>query len=209
MASLVGEIVQRERKPAEGAARAGQPELAGRELETRLVVPHVHGDDVVRDGQPVQLERLRPVAEQCLLERGGSGHVPVGQAYGEAVDEELRVRQRLRPGRRQRRGSRRARDVPRVLSVGEPAGVDRGQQGFEIGLPGQSGVQVLQALRGLQHERRRVAAPSQRKRDLRPHPLRPRFVQLAPRPDLSRYQQGLRGLEVSRCVLRLGRRQSP
>ena len=97
----------------------------------------------------------------------------------------------------------------RVLSVGEPAGVDRGQQGFEIGLPGQFGVQALQPLRGPQHERRRVAAPSQRERDLRPHPLRARLVQLARRPDLSRHQQGLRGLEVSRCVLRLGRRQSP
>ena len=116
---------------------------------------------------------------------------------------------RLRPGRRQRRGSRGARDLPRVLSVGEPAGVDRSQQGFEIGLPGQFGVQALQPLRGPQHERRRVAAPPQRERDLRPHPLRARLVQLARRPDLSRYQQGLGGLEVSRCILRLGRRQSP
>jgi hypothetical protein len=93
--------------------------------------------------------------------------------------------------------------------VGQPAGVDRGQQGFEIGLPGQVGVQALQPLRCPQHERRRVAAPSQRERDLRPHPLRTRLVQLARRPDLSRYQQGLSGLEVSGRVLRLGRRQSP
>jgi hypothetical protein len=114
------------------------------------------------------------------------------------------------PARRlQRRGSRGARDLPRVLSLGEPAGVDRRYQGFEIGLPGQFGVQALQPLRCPQHERRRVAAPSQRERDLRPHPLRARLAELARRPGLSRYQQGLRGLEISGCVLRLGRRQSP
>ena len=93
--------------------------------------------------------------------------------------------------------------------VGESAGVDRGYQGFEIGLPGQLGVQALQPLRCPQHERRRVAAPSQRERDLRPHPLHARLAEFARRPDLSRYQQGLRGLEIPGCVLRLGRRQSP
>ena len=81
-----------------------------------------------------------------------------------------------------------ARDPPRVLSVGEPAGVDRRYQGFEIGLPGQFGIQALQPLRCPQHERRRVAAPSQRERDLRSHPLRARFAEFAQRPDLSRYQ---------------------
>ena len=113
------------------------------------------------------------------------------------------------PGRQHRRGSRGARDLPRVLSLGEPAGVDRRYQGFEIGLPGQVGIQALQPLRCPQHERRRVAAPSQRERDLRPHPLRARLAEFARRPGLRRYQQGLRGLEVSGCVLRLGRRQSP
>ena len=92
---------------------------------------------------------------------------------------------------------------------GEPPGVDRRYQGFEIGLPGQLGIQALQPLRCPQHERRRVAAPSQRERDLRPHPLRARLAEFARRPGLSRYQQGLRGLEISGCVLRLGRRQSP
>ena len=47
------------------------------------------------------------------------------------------------PEGRQRCGSRGARDLPRVLSAGESAGVDRGYQGFEIGLPGQLGVQAL------------------------------------------------------------------
>ena len=94
----LGEIVQRERKPAEGAVRSRLPDLAGREIEPRLVVPQVHGDDVVRDGQPVQLVRLRPVAAQCLLQRRGGGQVPIGQAHGQAVNEQLRVRQRLRPG---------------------------------------------------------------------------------------------------------------
>jgi len=115
------------------------------------------------------------------------------------------MRQRLRPGRLQRRGSRGARDLSRVLSLGEPAGVDRRYQGFEIGLPGQLGIQALQPLRCPQHERRRVAAASQRERDLRPHPLHERVAELAERPDLGRGQQGLRGLEVARRVLRPGR----
>ena len=153
--------------------------------------------------------RLRPVAAQRLLERGGGGQVPIGQAHGEAVDEQLRVRQRLRPGRPQRCGSRGARDLPRVLPVGQSAGVDRGHQGFEIGLPGQLGVQALQPLRCPQHERRRVAAPSQRERDLRPHPLHARLAELAQRSELSRDQEGLSGLEIPGCVLRPGRRQSP
>ena len=54
-----------------------------------------------------------------------------------------------------------------------------------------------------------MAAPSQRERDLHPHPLRAGLAEFARRPGLSRYQQGLRGLEISGCVLRLGRRQSP
>ena len=89
------------------------------------------------------------------------------------------------------------------------AGVDRGYQGFEVGLPGQLGVQALQPLCGLQHERRCVAASSQRERDLRPHPLHPRLTEFARRSELSRYQKSLRGLEIPGCVLRLGRRQSP
>jgi hypothetical protein len=59
--------------------------------------------------------------------------------------------------------------------MGEPAGVDRGPEGFEIGLPGQLGIQRLQPLR----------------------------------PDLSGRQQNLRGLEITRRILRLGRRQRP
>jgi hypothetical protein len=104
--------------------------------------------------------------------------------------------------------SRRARPAARP-ALGESAGVDRRYQGFKIGLPGQLGIQALQPLRCPQHERRRVAAPSQRERDLRPHPLRARLAEFARRPGLRRHQQGLRGLEISGCVLRLGRRQSP
>ena len=40
-----------------------------------------------------------------------------------------------------------------------------------------------------------------------PHPLHVRVAELAERSDLRRYQQGLRGGEISRRVLRLGRRQ--
>jgi hypothetical protein len=93
--------------------------------------------------------------------------------------------------------------------VGEPAGIDRGYQGFEIGLPGQFGVQALQPLCCPQHERRRVGAPSQRERDLRSHPLYARLAEFARRSELSGYQQGLSSLEIAGCVLRLGRRQSP
>ena len=91
----------------------------------------------------------------------------------------------------------------------EPARVDRGHQGFEVGFPGQPGIQGGQPLRGPQQERRRIAAPSQGKGDLRPHPLHPRMAERAERPDLGRGQQGLRGLEIPRRVLRLGRRESP
>jgi len=48
----------------------------------------------------------------------------------------------------ERRRSRRARDLARVLAMGEPTGVDRGHEGFEISLPGQLGIQSLQPLRG-------------------------------------------------------------
>ena len=40
-------------------------------------------------------------------------------------------------------GSRGPRDLPHVLPLGKAAGVDGGYQGFEIGPPGQLGVQAL------------------------------------------------------------------
>ncbi len=123
---------------------------------------------------------------QCLLESGGSGQVPVGQPHGEAVDEQLRGR--FRTVRPRRRGSRGPCDLPDVLPVSEAAGVDRGYQGFEIGSPGQLGVQALQPLRGPQDERRRVTAPSQRERALRPHPLHAGLPEFAQRSHLSGYQ---------------------
>ena len=63
--------------------------------------------------------------------------------------------------------------------MGEPAGVDRGHEGFEVGLSGQLGIQSLQPLGRSQQQRRRIAAPLQRKRDLRPHPLHVRAAELA------------------------------
>ena len=79
----------------------------------------------------------------------------------------------------ERHGPRRPRDLQDVLPMGQPAGVDRGHQGFEIGLPGQLGIQGLQPLRGSQQQRRRVATAPQGKRDLRPHPLHVRKAELA------------------------------
>ena len=87
----------------------------------------------------------------------------------------------------------------------QAADVHRGHQGFQVGLPGQLGVQLLQPLRRPQQQRRRVAPSPERERHLGPHPLYERVVELAERPDLGRGQQGLRGLEVARLVLRPGR----
>ena len=97
----------------------------------------------------------------------------------------------------------------RVRPADEPAGVDRGHQRLDIGAPGQFGVQVLQPLRGPQQQRRGVAAPAQRERDLGPHPLDKRLAQLGQRPDLGRDQEGLRGQEIPRRVLGLGRGERP
>jgi len=86
--------------------------------------------------------------------------------------------------------------------MGEPAGVDRGHEGLEIGLPGKVGIKSLQPLRGPEQERRRISAPSQGERDLRPHPLHVRRAELADRADLSHGQQGLRGPEITGGILR-------
>jgi hypothetical protein len=200
----LGQVIERERKPAQRAVRAGQPDLAGGELEPRLVVPQVHRDQVVGHEPPVQLLRPGPVAAQRLAEQGSGGRVPVGQPRRQAAEQQLGVRERLVLGRGRCRSGR-ARDLEHVLPVGQAAGVDGGHQGFQIGLPGQAGVQVLQPLRRPEQQRRRVAPSSQRERDLRPHPLHERVVELTQRADLGRGQECLRGLEIPGCVLRPGR----
>ena len=198
----LGEVVERERKPAQRAVRPGQPDLAGGELEPRLVVPQIHRDEVIGHAQPVQLRRPGPVAVQRLAEQGGGRRVPVGQPHRQAAEQQLGVLGLPVP-RSCRSG--RARDLERVLPAGQAADVDGGHEGLQIGLPGQARVQVLQPLGRLEQQRRRVAPSSQRERDLRPHPLHQRVAELTQRPDLGRGQESLRGLDIPRRVLRPGR----
>jgi hypothetical protein len=205
----LGQVVQRERQPAEGAAGPGQPDLAVRELEPRLVVPQIHRDQVVRGAQPVQLHRLRAVAGQRLLEQGGGGLVAVGQAGGQAAQQQLDVRQRMGLHRTAGRQPGGPGHLRQVRPADEPAGVDPGHQGLDVGPPRQFGVQVLQPLRGPQQQRRGVAAPAQRERDLGPHPLDAGLAQFGQRPDLGRDQEGLRGQEIPRRVLGVGRGERP
>jgi len=85
----LGQVVERERKPAQRAVSAGQPDLAGGELEPRPVVPQVHRDQAVGDAPPVQLLRPGPVPPQRLAEQGRGGRVPVGQPHRQAAEQPI------------------------------------------------------------------------------------------------------------------------
>ena len=89
-----------------------------------------------------------------------------------------------------------------VVSLASRAGVNRGNQRLQVGFPCELGVETLEPLRGVEEQRRSVAAAAEVKGNLGAHAFYLGSTELVERACVRGRQQRLCSREVSSLELR-------
>ena len=189
------------RRDAEDGQRAGvarELDLAAGELVPRLVVPQIRRDSA-GDAEPSQvilaLSALVAKRVQRSPEWDDARGITLGEAHHETIQEEIDRARRLAGRGRRARG---LGDVRHPAAPAEAAREDRGDEGFEVGLPRQARVERFEAFRRVEQHLGSVAPASNGKDDLRPQARELGALELVELASFGDHQQFQRGVGRAR-----------